>query len=70
MARTVLGNQSRTSNPRPSGVSQGTPGGSARRLPGMKGLQVGDEVYLWFLVFIEVALMGFLRRHFRRYHGG
>jgi hypothetical protein len=33
-------------------------------------LRLGDEVYLWIVVGIEIALIGFLRNHFRRYHGG
>lgn len=69
MARPIFGANSRTQNSAPTGISNGTPGG--RKGPaGIKGLQVGDEMYLWFLVFIEVALMAFLRNHFRRYHGG
>ena len=70
MARAVFGNHTRMSNPTPSGIPQGSPGGVTRKLPGIKGLKAGDEVYLWILLFIEVAAMGFLRKHFRRYHGG
>lgn len=72
MPRTVLGTNSRTSNARPSGIPQGTPGGQKKTAgirPGMK-LQAGDEVYLWFLVLLEVLAMVFLRNHFRRHHGG
>ena len=62
-----------SSNPIPSGIPQGTPGGigvnAAGRRPGAK-LMVGDEGYLWVLVAIEVALMCWFRRYFRRYHGG
>jgi hypothetical protein len=28
------------------------------------------EKYLWFLVFIEIALIGGFRKYFRRFHGG
>lgn len=60
-----------SSNPSPSGVSQGTPGGLGRTLrPGARSLQVGDEMYLWLIVLLEVATLAFLRNHFRRYHGG
>jgi hypothetical protein len=31
---------------------------------------LGDEVYLWFLVFAEVGVMCFMRKKFRRHHGG
>jgi hypothetical protein len=31
---------------------------------------MGQEVYLWILVVIEVALLGGFRKYFRRYHGG
>lgn len=71
MARPIFGTNSRVSNARPSGVPQGSPGGRPKGgALGMKKLPVGDEFYLWILVFIEVALMGLLRNHFRRYHGG
>ena len=33
-------------------------------------LAVGQEMYLWLLVFIEVALMAALRLQFRNRHGG
>ena len=71
MARAVFGSKSQTSNTRQSGVSQGTPGGipAAGKRPGMK-IQVGDEVYLWFLVFLELLAMVGLRNYFRTHHGG
>lgn len=86
MARAVYGGRApvssgrvtAASNPNPSGISQGTPGGigfagigvsAAGRRPGIK-LTLGDEGYLWVLIAIELLAMGFLRRHFRRYHGG
>jgi hypothetical protein len=31
---------------------------------------LGDEVYLWFLIFAEVGVMCFMRKQFRRHHGG
>ncbi len=42
------------------------------RKPGLKNgnMMLGQEVYLWILVAIEVALMGGFRRYFRRHHGG
>lgn len=50
---------------------QGTPGGRARKQGGGKGkMIVGQEMYLWVLVLIEVALIGGLRKFFRRFHGG
>lgn len=50
---------------------QGTPGGKAFRKPGAAGkFSPGQEVYLWLLVLIEVALVGGLRKYFRRFHGG
>lgn len=72
MARAVFGNNSRTSNPNPSGIAQGTFGGrktAGGARPGMK-LMLGDEKYLWLLLILELLAMGALRQHFRRYHGG
>lgn len=73
MARArVFGRQSATSNATPSGIPQGTMGGrksAAGMRPGMK-LNIGDEKYLWILVILEVAAIGWLRKYFRRYHGG
>lgn len=71
-ASVLGGRYSASSNPTPSGIPQGSPGGvpfSGGRRPGMK-MMVGDEGYLWLLVFIEVALMAWCRKYFRRYHGG
>lgn len=53
--------------------AQGTPGGTARpgRKPGgRQPSKLGQEVYLWILVVIEVAMIGGFRKYFRRYHGG
>jgi hypothetical protein len=59
-----------TSNARPSGIPQGTPGGKAHR-PGLRQpVAVGEEMYLWILVFIEVGVIAWMRSYFRRYHGG
>lgn len=72
MARPVFGRNSSTSNPNPSGVQQGTLGGRSAAggiRPGLK-LNVGDEIYLWILLILELMAMGYLRHHFRRYHGG
>jgi hypothetical protein len=71
MARSIFGTQSSTSNTRASGIPQGTPGGikSAGMGPGRR-MMVGDEAYLWLLLAIELFTMGWLRHHFRRYHGG
>lgn len=43
---------------------------AASSKPGRMNLMVGDEAYLWGLVLLEVGMMAFLRKHFRRYHGG
>jgi hypothetical protein len=62
-----------TSNPAPSGRMQGTMGGpsaAAGARPGARSVYLGDEVYLWLLVFLEVGTMCFLRNKFRRHHGG
>ena len=63
------------SNPTPSGHhNSGTLGGQSRMgigaRPGGKQLALGDEVYLWILVLVEVGLMGWARQQFRRHHGG
>jgi len=62
-----------TSAPAPG--AQGTLGGVAQptgRGPGSKrrNLAVGDEMYLWILVFVEVGIIAWLRATFSRYHGG
>lgn len=56
----------------PSGILNGTPGGRAAGggRPGRPQLQLGDEIYLWILVLLEVGAMGWLRHNFRRRHGG
>jgi len=73
MARAFSANRSfrnpAASNPTPSGITQGTPGGATSR-PGRATLMLGDEMYLWGLVLLEVGAIAFLRNHFRRYHGG
>jgi hypothetical protein len=58
------------SNVRTTGP-QGTPGGKARK-PGVAGRRFvpGQEVYLWILVLVEIALIGGFRKYFRRFHGG
>lgn len=62
------------SNTKPAGGTGGTLGGqkarSAGRRPGSLNINVGDEKYLWLLVILEVATLGYLRHHFRRHHGG
>jgi len=77
MARTPYGVGSATTvtTPQTDRAPQGTLGGPAKRpaagpRPGRRQWMVGDEMYLWVLVIIEVALMGALRRRFRRHHGG
>lgn len=61
------------SNATPSGIPQGTMGGPARASggrPGTRPVLLGDEVYLWALLLLEVGVMGALRNKFRRHHGG
>lgn len=60
------------SNPNPTGVPQGTPGGAtaSSRAPGARNIMAGDEIYLWILVLIEAFIVGIFRSRFRRYHGG
>ena len=74
MARTV-GLKSRSpqrSNSTMSGLTGGTLGGiaAAGGRPGARNLQLGDEVYLWILVALELGAMGWLRHYFRKRHGG
>lgn len=72
MARSVFGTNSATPNTAPTGIKQGTPGGKwfpAGGRPGKK-IQMGDELYLWILVLLEVLTMSGLRHVMRRYHGG
>jgi hypothetical protein len=50
---------------------QGTPGGRARK-QGTNGRKmiVGQEMYLWILILVEIAMIGGFRKFFRRFHGG
>jgi hypothetical protein len=49
------------------GPAQPAPG-SPR--PGKRTMVMGDEVYLWILVGLEVAAIVAFRNGFSRYHGG
>jgi len=61
-----------TSNPNPSGIKQGTLGGrpAAGARPGARPVLVGDEMYLWLLLALEIGTMAFMRNKFKRHHGG
>lgn len=72
MARAIFGSNSQVSNTGANGGTGGTLGG--RKIatgagPGMK-LAIGDEGYLWVLVIVEALTLGYLRKKFKRYHGG
>lgn len=63
------------SNTTPSGAPQGTMGGVGTRTsvgsrPGKRPINIGDEMYLWILVLIEVLLIAWGRKASRRHHGG
>ena len=52
---------------------QGTLGGIKSAIgarPGSVPIKLGDEVYLWILVLVEVGLIAWLRSTFKRHHGG
>jgi hypothetical protein len=52
---------------------QGTLGGVKSAIgtpPGRTPVRLGDEVYLWALVAIEVGAIAWLRNAFKRHHGG
>ena len=72
MARAFAGRvPGAASNPASSrATNAGSPGGPAGGRPGRHQLMLGDEMYLWMLVILEVLLTGILRKKFRRYHGG
>lgn len=85
MARAIYGNRPKSpfgpraaaSNPTPSGVPQGTPGGKTYTVMGAASStrknrgKAGDEIYLWFLVLVEVMLIAGCRHiFFRAHHGG
>lgn len=58
--------------PGPQAV-QGTLGGVRAAIgarPGGRSMVVGDQMYLWVLVLLEVAAISYLRSVFSRYHGG
>ena len=72
VARAIFGPNSATSNTNPAGGTGGTLGGrkiATGAAPGMR-LAIGDEGYLWILVIIEALALGYLRKRFKRYHGG
>lgn len=49
----------------------GGTGRAAAATPGGRLLGLVDEVtYLWVLVGLEVGALAYMRKHFRRYHGG
>lgn len=57
----------------PGAGTQGTMGGGAvptGSRPGRRSTVMGDEVYLWILIFAELAVIAFFRNTFSRYHGG
>lgn len=54
----------------PQGTTGGTAGPTRRPGAGRQPLRVGQEKYLWVLVFVELAITGALRKYFRRFHGG
>lgn len=73
MARTTtLRSSNAGSNTAASGMPQGTPGGIRQAVGSRRGsmMMFGQEMYLWVLVLLEVAVIGGFRKHFRRYHGG
>lgn len=72
LARAIFGPNSATSNTQSAGGTGGTLGGrkiATGAAPGMR-LAIGDEGYLWLLVIIEAFTLGYLRKRFKRYHGG
>lgn len=38
--------------------------------PGRRQVALGDEIYLWILVALEVGFIAYFRSMFSRYHGG
>ena len=48
----------------------GGPAPAAGARPGSRQVAIGDEMYLWLLVFLEIGTMCFFRNKFRRHHGG
>jgi len=48
----------------------GGPAPAAGARPGSRNVLLGDEMYLWVLVLLEVGTMAFFRNKFRRHHGG
>jgi hypothetical protein len=38
--------------------------------PGRRQLALGDELYLWVLVALEVLTLAWARKAFKRHHGG
>lgn len=52
------------------GTLGGKPTRGVGRRPSVPSLNFDDSMYLWILTLIEVFLIGVLRKHFKRHHGG
>jgi hypothetical protein len=68
---TGTGARSNTASGAPG--TQGTLGGIRTAVggrPGSRSMPMGDEVYLWILLALEVGAISWLRATFSRYHGG
>lgn len=53
----------------PQGTLGGLKGVVGTR-PGRMQVRIGDEGYLWVLIALEVGAIAWLRKAFRRHHGG
>lgn len=56
-------------SPGVSGTLGGIPSAVGAR-PGRRQVQLGDEMYLWILVLLEVGFISYFRSVLSRYHGG
>lgn len=62
MATQTRGRMGATSSSPNPGHTQGAVGG--------RDVLLGDEVYLWLLVVVEVLFVAYFRSTLSRYHGG
>jgi hypothetical protein len=67
--RSVKGRATSAASPGAQGTLGGVPH-TAGPPPGRVPAVLGEEVYLWILVVLEVGVIAYFRTALSRYHGG